>query len=67
MAVLDAEATIAVQLEALARQQVDEPWELIVAEMAAPIGRWSLSRPSETGSSDFGSSRHADGAARRTP
>ena len=32
MAVLDAEATIAVQLEALARQQVDEPWELIVAD-----------------------------------
>jgi glycosyltransferase involved in cell wall biosynthesis len=32
MAVFDAEATIAVQLEALARQRWDEPWELIVVD-----------------------------------
>lgn len=32
MAVLDAEDTIAVQLEALARQETSEPWELVVAD-----------------------------------
>jgi glycosyltransferase involved in cell wall biosynthesis len=42
MAVLDAEKTIAVQLEALARQEFDEPWELVVADNGCTDGTLAI-------------------------